>query len=227
MAKELIQEIPKGAREVQMQAFSPLDDPYSGHVEAGEEFTTTDTQEKFYAKANWAGPVGVSAREIQVSVAAEELAERKDAKKFARHARQTARGLFPNSAARGNVAAVDVIPAIVGEVEESTEQRTNQQVAKTDVAGNSLADTKIATAGNEAAQKLQDEAEKEHSSSSSNEGDEVVDSTEQESRGTEYASRSRGQNLADAKERGLNVKENESNVNLAKALREDDESRNA
>jgi len=217
---ELQREIPEGAEERTLVAFSALDDPYSGHVEAGEEFVTTDTQERFYTRANWAGPAGTDAREIQVAVAAEELAERQDARKFARHARATFRGLLPNSARRGNVAAVDVQPAVVGQVDDPTEVRTNQQAATKDIAGGDLTSSKIREPGNPEAQRLQDEAEQEYSGSGSS-GSEGSEGQAEEP--TNYEQRSRGQNLADAQERGLDVRENASNANLAKALREDDE----
>ena len=225
MARELIQEIPAGAEERELVAFAPLDDPYSGHVEPGDDydgvFTTTDTQEQFYTRANWAGPAGTDAREVQVAVAAEELAERQDARKFARHARATFRGLLPNSARRGNVAAVDVQPAVVGQVDDPTEVRTNQQAATKDIAGGDLTSSKIREPGNSEAQRLQDEAEQEYSGSGSSGSEGQAEGQAEEP--TNYEQRSRGQNLADAQERGLDVRENASNANLAKALREDDE----
>ena len=224
MARELIQEIPEGAEERELVAFYALDDPYSGHVEPGDDydgvFTTTDTQERFYVKANWAGPAGTDAREIQLAVAAEEVAERKDARKFARHARATFRGLMPNSARRGNSAAVDVVPAVVGQVDEQTDVRTNQQAATKDIAGGDLTSSKVAEPGNSEAQRLQDEAEENYRNSSS--GEEEAQETEPQET-VNYEGRDRGTNLQDARDSNLDVRENASNANLAKALREDDQ----
>lgn len=149
--------IPESAKEVELRAFYALDDPYAGHVEGGEEFTTTETQAKFYTKSNWAGPAGTDAREVQLQVAAEEFEERAQARRHSRAARALIRNLLPNSAARGNTAAVGVVPVVLGEIDEDEgeELRTNQQSSSKLVRESE----NLPSAGDPDAQKAQDDAE--------------------------------------------------------------------
>lgn len=111
-----------------MVAYDGLDDPYSEHVEKGETFETSEAQAKIYTRAQWAGPGGVDARDIQLEVAAEEMEDRKFARKIARQGRTVFRNLLPGSADRGNVGAVGVNPGVVGSVGSFEERRTNTQI---------------------------------------------------------------------------------------------------
>ena len=113
---------------VKMRAFAPLDDPYAGHVAAGADFETSEVQAKFYRKANWAGAPGEDSRDIQLSIAAQEIEERQNAKQQMSTSRQTFRNLTLAAAERGNVAAVDVMPQSV-RLPEGERPRTNAQLA--------------------------------------------------------------------------------------------------
>lgn len=117
---------------VTMRAFAPLDDPYAGHVEPGDEnggvFETSETQAKMYRKANWAGAPGEDARDIQLAIAAQEIEERKVAKQQMGASRQQFRNLTLAAAERGNVAAVNVMPQSV-RLPEGETPRTNAQLS--------------------------------------------------------------------------------------------------
>lgn len=116
---------------VTLVAYSGLSDPNVDHtVERGEEFETTPELAKVYLKANWAGPPGVNEREIQLEVAAEEVEQRKEAKKHATEGRKLFRNLSRGSFERGNAAAVGVMPGTIETVDEPEQQRTNRQKPK-------------------------------------------------------------------------------------------------
>jgi hypothetical protein len=112
---------------VKMVAYSDLSDAHAGQVEKGEEFETTPELARQYAKAQWAGPPGEDAREIQMAVAAEEIEKRAEAKKHAQSGRKLFRNLSSGSFERGNAAAVGVLPQQIGPVDDAGEQRTNEQ----------------------------------------------------------------------------------------------------
>jgi hypothetical protein len=175
-------EIPEGAKTQEMVAFAALIDPYAGSVEADEEFTTTEEQARQYVRSNWAGPAGGNAREVQLEVAQEEFAVRKDARKYARASRQVFRNLMPNSAARGNSAAAGRVPVVLGVTEDDKDVRTNQQATKLDSLGGDVMgeDSKLPSPGNPDAQRLQDEAEER--ARSENSGDENTESPERRER---------------------------------------------
>lgn len=98
---------------VTMRAYGALDDAHAGHVEEGEEFETTERDAKFYRKAKWAGDAGVDPRVIQVEVAAEAYAEKREARRQMKAARQYTRNLSLADVQRGNSAGVDIMPSMV------------------------------------------------------------------------------------------------------------------
>lgn len=203
------------AENVKLRAFSDLDDPVSGHVAGGHDFETTPELAQQYVKANWAGPAGTDARDIQLEVAAQEYEDRQSARQNVVAARQTFRNLAVNSFDRGNVGVAGQIPGTVGVVGSAAEQTTNQQV----VAGSG-------------------EGKGENLKAGSATGEAGPDSENPDAQGVQqgdagggnqaekdqYDEMNKEEVYEEAKARGLDVKKSQPKDELTQALREDDAS---